>query len=181
MSKYAADNEDKQQESATTTETSSSTETLGAHARGKSRVSAAGNEHDPHPTVVPKRSAAAKNNNIQKKKSKQKGLTWGEEAQKLSNMVRSKYMHVTTSDTEDEALPEVTENQLKLFFLSIHNSLKKTRRGVWKNLVFFLSIWDTMVPHSWSFYFLKKIGYGFIKWGSDPISYKMGSPTPPIS
>ena len=118
MSKYAADSradsEGKQQESATTTETAPPTEALGAHARGKSRVSAAGNEHDPHPTVVPKRSAATKNNNIQKKKSKQKGLTWGEEAQKLSNMVRSKYMHVTTSDTKEEALPEVTENQLKL-------------------------------------------------------------------
>tara|TARA_B110000091_G_C13776777_1_gene459212 strand:+ start:262 stop:1716 length:1455 start_codon:yes stop_codon:yes gene_type:complete len=117
MSKYAADSEGKQQESATTTETAPPTEALGAHARGKSRVSAAGNEHDPHPTVVPKRSAATKNNNIQKKKSKQKGLTWGEEAQKLSNMVRSKYMHVTTSDTKEEALPEVTENQLKLLYL----------------------------------------------------------------
>ena len=26
-----------------------------------------------------------------------------------------------------------------------------------------------------------KIGYRFIRWGADPISYKMGSPTPPIS
>ena len=25
----------------------------------------------------------------------------------------------------------------------------------------------------------EKMGYGFIKWGTDPIFYKMGSPTPP--
>ena len=38
-----------------------------------------------------------------------------------------------------------------------------------------------MVLHSWSFYFLTKIAYGFIKRGTDPISHKMGSPSPPIS
>ena len=30
------------------------------------------------------------------------------------------------------------------------------------------------MPHSWPFYFLTKIGHGFIKWGTDHISYKMG-------
>ena len=35
-----------------------------------------------------------------------------------------------------------------------------------------------MVPHSWSFYFLTKIGCGFIKWGTDPISYKIGVTDP---
>ena len=29
-------------------------------------------------------------------------------------------------------------------------------------------------PHSWSFYFLIKRRYGFMKWDADPISYKMG-------
>ena len=38
---------------------------------------------------------------------------------------------------------------------------------------FFFSKLDTMVPHSWSSYFLTEIGYGFIRWGADPISYKI--------
>ena len=63
---------------------------------------------------------------------------------------------------------------IKTILFEHPEQLKKTPRGVWKNLVFFLSILDTMVPHSWSFYFLTKRRYGFIKWGTDLKPYKMG-------
>ena len=63
------------------------------------------------------------------------------------------------------------------FFLSTYkpqNSLKRRPVSYMFWLILFLSKSDTMVPHSWSSYFLATTRYGFIKWGADPISYKMG-------
>jgi hypothetical protein len=98
---------------ATKTESQPTTSTIGGNPRSKSRVSALDtNKHDPHPIIVPKRSSAKKKSSNSKKND---GLTWGEEASKLSNMVRSKYMHGRNNNNNTDI--EVTQNQQKLLYM----------------------------------------------------------------
>ena len=67
-------------------------------------------DEDLHPTYVTKK--PCKHTKILKSSLK-KGLTWGEEAKKLSSLVRTKYSCIE----EEGKLPNVTQNQLKLLYL----------------------------------------------------------------
>jgi hypothetical protein len=76
--------------------------------------------HDPHPTVVPKKSSQM--SRALKKSSV--GLTWGEEAEKLSNMVRSKY----SAGGPGAKAQDVNQNQLKLLYMIHQYSYASTDR-----------------------------------------------------
>ena len=65
--------------------------------------------HDPLPTVVTKK-ASSMSKSI-KSKAQDGGSTWGEEAQKLSNMVRAKYSSISGDSSN------ITQNQLKLLYM----------------------------------------------------------------
>jgi WD repeat-containing protein 35 len=81
-----------------------------------------GSAVDPAPTFVPKRSASRKIT-TNKGKIKPGELTWGEEAQALSNMVRAKYqMH----DGKDTDPTKITQNQMKLLYLIHQYSFAST-------------------------------------------------------
>jgi WD repeat-containing protein 35 len=67
-------------------------------------------DEDPQPTHVSKRPSKHTKN---LRSSSKKGLSWGEEAKKLSSLVRSKYSCVD----ETEARAKVTQNQMKLLYL----------------------------------------------------------------
>ena len=68
----------------------------------------------------------------------------------------------------------IIQNDISSSTYKPQNSLKGRPVSYMFWRFFFLSKLDTMVPHSWLFYFLTKRRYGFINKGADSISYKIG-------
>ena len=110
-----------QQPETTTFETKDTGDTtnIGGNGKNRSRGGSSSKNDEPHPTVVPKRSSTL-SKSIKLKKSKG-GLTWGEEATKLSNMVRAKYACNHAANAV-----EVSQNQMKLLYMIHHYSFVGT-------------------------------------------------------